>query len=161
MKRTLMLATAAVLLTACAAPLSQDRTSPSAKLSEGTSIPTMRAAPDVTPWTAYRTFSFNAVSADISDRDQVKIAEIVAYLNANPSLDVAVDGTLSASEASEADRSLGERRANAVRRALMDTGQGVASYKIFNGAFANPQSRKAGEVQVVIGPRSGALSSRL
>ena len=154
MKHAIIFTAAAVLLTACAAPTS-------ARLSEAKSTPIMRAAPNATPWMAYRTFTFDPSSADIVDRDLVKIEEIVAHLQANPSLDVAIDGTLTVDGASVADRSLADRRASAIRRALMDTGVGVASYRLYNGAFADPRSRKPGEVQVVIGPRTGRSSTTL
>lgn len=121
----------------------------------------MRAARDLTPWTAYRTFTFNSTAIDILPSDMPKINEIVAYLNSNPSLDIGIDSTLTVDGTSDADRSLAHRRAASVRRALMDAGAGVASYKIFLGAFADPGHRRAGQIQVLVGPRTGSLQAAL
>ncbi len=163
MRYVLLLTAAALLVTACAAPrpIAQDSDSAagSARVADG--VPTMRAAADLTPWTAYRTFTFAAATVDISPSDMAKIKEIVAYLNSNPSLDIGIDATPTADGMSDADRSLANRRAAAVRRALMDAGAGVASYKIFLGAFADPDHRRAGQIQVLVGPRTGSLTTAL
>lgn len=165
MRSALLLTTVALLAAACAAPDAFadgfDASAPPARLIDANDMPTMRAAADLTPWTAYRTFRFDAAAVDISPFDLPKISEIVAYLATNPSLDVGIDGTLAAAGTSAADRSLGSRRATAIRRALMDAGAGVSSYKIFVGAFAAPDRRNAGQIQVLVGPRTGSLSAGL
>jgi outer membrane protein OmpA-like peptidoglycan-associated protein len=158
MKHAPILITATLLLSACA---SHDTVSPSARLAGAGGMPTMRAAPDVTPWTSYRTFTFSASSIEISTSDMAKIHEIVVYLKANPSLNVAIDGTLPVEGTSDADRSLGNRRAASVRAVLMDTDAGVASYRIVNGTITNSPIRKVGEVQVLVGPRTGSLRAGL
>lgn len=120
-----------------------------------TGQPTMRAAPNPTAWSAYRTFYFAPAVSEISPADTSKIDDIVAYLRDRPSVDVAIDGSVT-ERASDSERVLGSRRAASIRRALMDRGAGVASYKIINGAYADPDHRRAGEVQVLVGSRSGA-----
>ena len=163
MRHVLLLTAAALLVTACATPgpIAHDSgdAAGSPRLADGT--PTMRAATDLTPWTAYRTFSFNSTTIDISPSDMPKINAIVAYLSSNPALDVGIDDTLTADGTSDADRSLANRRAARIRRALMDAGAGVASYKIFLGAFADPGHRRAGQIQVLVGPRTGSLQAAL
>lgn len=120
-----------------------------------------RADTSPAPWTAYRAFNFEAAAVDISIADTPKLREIVAYLESNPSLDVGIDGTLAAEGGSAADRSLTNRRAAAVRRALMDTGAGVPSYKIVMGPFAQSTRERRGQIQVLVGPRTGSLKTEL
>lgn len=148
MTRVILLATVAVLVAACGA---------STALVDAIPAQIPRADSNVTPWTAYREFDFESATVDVSIADTPKLREIVAYLESNPSLDIGIDGTLSAEGTSLADRNLSERRAASVRRALMDTGAGVASYKIMMGPFARSNRGRAGQIQVLVGPRTGSL----
>jgi hypothetical protein len=147
MNRAILLAFAAELVAACAAP---------SELVDVPDMHTSQAAADIALWTAYRTFNFAPAAVDVSVSDTPKLTEIVAYLESNPSLDVGIDTTLGAEGNSEADRNLGARRAASLRLALMNAGGGVASYKIFTDAFAGPGSRHAGQIQVLVGPRTGS-----
>jgi outer membrane protein OmpA-like peptidoglycan-associated protein len=156
MKRVILLAAAALLVAACAAP------DPTASHSAGpigsvdTLGPHASAPPDIASWASYREFNFDSTSIDVSSSDTPKLREIVAYLESNPSLDIRIDGTLGAEEVSQADRNLSDRRAASVRRALMDAGAGVASYKILMGPPAESNRGHAGQIQVLIGPRAGS-----
>jgi outer membrane protein OmpA-like peptidoglycan-associated protein len=164
-RHAILLAAAAFLITACASPdlavsgSSQAIGANSPVDAQGTR--SSQAASDFAPWTAYRTFDFNSTTVDISNSDTPKIYEIVAYLKSNPSLDVGIDGASAAGGIGEADRNLGDRRTASVRRALMDSGAGIASYKIFIGAFADPDSRHTGQIQVLVGPRTGSQKAAL
>ena len=162
MIRPILLTAAAVLIAACAAPQrdpivfdSVDVVEPVGFVdAQGPHNP--RAIPGIAPWAAYREFNFDAASVGISVSDMPKLREIVDYLDSDPSLDVAIDGTLGTEGVSQADRNLSDRRAASVRRALMDTGAGVASYKILMGPFADPNRTRTGRIQVSVGPRMGS-----
>lgn len=145
MTRIILLAAVAVFVAACAAPTAfVDEAQISRINSKSTS------------WTTYREFNFEPTVTDVSISDTSKLREIVAYLESNPSLDIGIDGTLGAEGISPADRSLSERRAASVRRALMDTGAGVASYKIMMGRNAQSNHARVGQIQVMVGPRTGS-----
>lgn len=154
MRQAIVLIAAAMMVAACAAPDS------TADLSLQPTYPAgaqgRPAAPDIARWTAYRQFNFDAATVDVSPSDLPKLQEIVGYLANDHSLDIGIDGTLGTEGVSQADRDLNGRRAASVRRALMDTGAGVASYRIKMGPYANPDRRKAGHVQVLVGPRTSS-----
>jgi outer membrane protein OmpA-like peptidoglycan-associated protein len=165
MRYILFLAAAAVLVAACSAPdpiaFAPDQASGPAGRVEVQDKHALRITPGGAAWTPYREFYFDSTSADVSISDRPKLNEIVAYLNGNPSLDVGIDGTPAAEGAGEADRNLSDRRAASVRIALMSEGGGVASYKIFTGAFAASNRRHAGQIQVLVGPRTGSSKAAL
>jgi outer membrane protein OmpA-like peptidoglycan-associated protein len=60
----------------------------------------------------------------------------------NPSLQLGIDAT------DPGNQTLGNRRADAVRDALVQAG--VPSYKIQTGAFGDPQLRTNGRVEVLL-----------
>jgi outer membrane protein OmpA-like peptidoglycan-associated protein len=160
MKHALLLASAAMLVAACAAP---DPIAFACGPASGVTGPAddpahnSQATSDLAPWAAYQTLNFDPASVEVSISDRLKLSEIVAYLESNPALDVGIDGTLGSEGSSEKDRNLSLRRTASVRLALMNAGGGVASYKIFTGAFANPDRRHPGQVQVLVGPRTGSF----
>ena len=161
MRHTIFLTAAGLLLAACAAPDPiGDGFGPSTESARPIDVhdrTATRAALDSAPWTPYRTFDFDSAKVDVSISDMPKIYDIVSYLKSNPSLDVGIDETPVSERIGEAGSSLANRRAASLRRALMDAGGGVASYKIFIGAFAQPSTRRAGQIQVLVGQRSGSL----
>ena len=165
MRQAVLLALTAVLVAACAAAdppaLGSGNTVEPTGLIGTQGSPGSRTALDIAPWTAYQDFDFDSASVDVSISDTPKLRAIVDYLESNPSLDVGIDGTLGTKGGSQGDRNLSERRAAAVRRALMDTGAGVASYKILMGPFADPNRRRSGQIQVWVGPRMGSPSAAL
>lgn len=152
MRHIMLLAAVAMLVTACAAP---------AALVDARPEQISLADSNVAPWTAYREFNFETTTVEVSKSDVPKLREIVAYLESNPHLDIKIDGALDAEGLSPADRSLGQRRAASVRRALMDTGAGVASYKIMMEPFARSGQGRPGQVQVLVGRRTGSLKAAL
>ena len=159
MRHTIILTAVGLLLAACASPDPiGDGFGPATgsartiDVHDGTAT---RATPDSAPWTPYRTFDFESAKVDVSISDMAKIGEIVSYLNRNPSLDIGIDQTPVSERIGEGI--LANRRATTLRQALMDAGGGVASYKIFIGAFAQPSTRRAGQIQVLVGPRTGSL----
>ena len=162
MRRAILLTAAAVLAAACTGQQHDPIVSDSVDVVEPAGFVdaqgphNLQAARDIAPWAAYREFNFDAASVGISGSDTAKLREIVDYLDSDPSLDVAIDGTLGTDGVNQADRNLSDRRAASVRRALMDTGAGVASYKILMGPFADPNRTRTGRIQVSVGPRMGS-----
>jgi outer membrane protein OmpA-like peptidoglycan-associated protein len=161
MKPALLLASAAVFVAACAAPDPIASVSSHAGGAAGLvdAAHASQTAPEIAPWSAYQTFDFDSAAVEVSISDKLKLNDIVAYLESNPSLDVGIDGTLDGEDDNETDRNLGLRRAASVRLALMNAGGGVSSYKIFTGAFADPDCGHAGQIQVLVGPRTGSFKT--
>jgi len=93
-------------------------------------------------WTHYRNFRFGYHSAQIRASDQSTANDIAAYMAKNPSLQIGIDAT------DPGNQALGNRRADAVRDALVQAG--VPSYKIQTGAFGDPQLRSNGRVEVLL-----------
>ena len=81
------------------------------------------------------------------EADSTKAASIAAYLKANPSLELAIDGTPPTNGADPKNAGLDERRVSAVRFALIDAG--VPAYKIRTGAYGDPQTRRDRRVEVL------------
>lgn len=161
MRLPILLTTAAVLIAACAAPAPTGGSAVRSVDAVDLQAPHASAAPDITRWTAYRQFNFASTSLDISTSDLPKLNEIIARLDGDSSLDIGIDGTLERDGVSQTERDLSARRAASVRRALMETGAGIASYKIQMGPFGDPEHRRPGHIQVVIGPRAGSPRSPL
>jgi len=90
-------------------------------------------------WSAYRDYTFNVNSEEILRADGSKAREIADYMNQNPSLQVAIDGS-------------NDRRVNAVRSALINAG--VAPNRIQTGAFGDPQRRADRRVEVLVSTRN-------
>ncbi len=103
-------------------------------------------------WTAYREFNFDRDHANIPASEMDGISEIAAYLAENPSLEVGIDGSLDTSDSSQRQRDLSDRRANSVNDALLQAG--VPASQIRMGAFADPDRRHQGQIQVLIKTRS-------
>jgi outer membrane protein OmpA-like peptidoglycan-associated protein len=83
----------------------------------------------VNSWTTYREFYFDSQDDDIRSADMVKVSDIAAYVQQNPSLQIGIDGNRS-----------GKARINSVRTALIQAG--VPSDKIKIGDFGD--DRKSG-----------------
>jgi outer membrane protein OmpA-like peptidoglycan-associated protein len=97
-------------------------------------------------WTSYREFYFDRDDADIRDSEMNRIAEIAAYMSQNPSLVVGIDSSMD--DRASDGRDLGDRRANAVRRALMQAGVPAENIRI--GTFGDPNRRHAGQIQILL-----------
>ncbi len=106
----------------------------------------------VEPWTAYREFNFDPTRTDIRNSEMDRVNEIATYLSQSPSVSLGIDGTMDARRFNQSDRDLGVQRAESVRDALIQAG--VPAQKIRLGAFADPNRRYEGQVQVVIEPRT-------
>lgn len=86
-------------------------------------------------WRSYRDYTFNANSDEILRSDGHKAREIASYIDQNPSLRVALDGS-------------SERNVLAVRHALIMAG--VPASKIQSGAYGDPQLRRDARVAVLV-----------
>lgn len=101
---------------------------------------------NVGSWTSYRDFTFGYDSVKIKTSDQSTVSDIAQYMAKNPSLQIGIDGT------DPSNQDLGDRRAGAVRDALIQAG--VSADRIQTGAFGAPQLRRNGRVEVVISTRN-------
>jgi outer membrane protein OmpA-like peptidoglycan-associated protein len=99
-------------------------------------------------WTRYGYFTFDSDSADVRASDRQQVSNIAAYAEQNPSLRIGIDDSTNPTLANEGDdQNLGQRRASAIRAALI--GAGMPGYKIDTAAFADRQPKREGEVQVL------------
>jgi outer membrane protein OmpA-like peptidoglycan-associated protein len=99
-------------------------------------------------WTSYRDFWFDNGSAEIRDSDSSKLAEVAAYMNANPSLEIAIDGNVDPRSGNSQNQKLCDRRANAIHDALVEAG--VPDGKIRVGAYGDAGLRRDRRVEVLI-----------
>jgi len=86
-------------------------------------------------WSVYRGYDFAYARDDINDNDLKKAGQVAEYINRNPSLDVALDGSST-------------RRVHAVREALITAG--VPPDKIQMGAYGDPNLRTDRHVAVLV-----------
>jgi len=98
-------------------------------------------------WTSYQDYTFAYDDARIQDSDSGKSASVAAYLKANPSLQVGIDGSPDRNGTDPRDQALGDRRIEAVRLSLLNAG--VPASKIKIGAFGDPRSRRDRRVEVL------------
>lgn len=98
-------------------------------------------------WTSYRDFNFAYNDDRIQNADSAKSGNIAAYLKANPSLQIGLDGSMDPRGSDPKDQDLSNRRVAAVRSALIDAG--VPAYKIRTGPFGNAQTRRDRRVEVL------------
>jgi outer membrane protein OmpA-like peptidoglycan-associated protein len=98
--------------------------------------------------TAFLAFTFNFDEARIRASDKEKAPRAAAYVAANPSSRIGLDGHGDPNGNGLRNQSLMEQRVAAVRDALIRAG--VPSENIRTGKFAESQSRRDREVAVVI-----------
>jgi hypothetical protein len=91
-------------------------------------------------WMVYKDFSFDSNNTGIRSSDMNKAADIAAYIQQNPSLQVGIDAY------KVRDQDLRDRRINTVRAALIQAG--VPAERISTGAFCAPNLR--GDARVVV-----------
>jgi outer membrane protein OmpA-like peptidoglycan-associated protein len=107
----------------------------------------------VNHWTSYREYMFAYNDYRVQDSDAMKSSHIAAYLNANPSLVLGLDGTMAANGTDPRDQTLSDNRVAAVRQSLIDAG--VPAYKIKTGMFGDEINRKDRRVEVLFITASG------
>ena len=105
----------------------------------------------VTRWTSYRDFWFESGKAVLYSSDSDKLAEIAAYMKANPSLQLGIDGSTNPRATSEYTLVLCSNRVKALRKALITAG--VPAYRISEGMFGDVNLRRSGRVEVLIKTR--------
>jgi outer membrane protein OmpA-like peptidoglycan-associated protein len=98
-------------------------------------------------WTLYRTFIFSYNDAQIQDTDSAKSGDIAAYMKANPSLEIGIDGTMDPRGTDPKDQGLDDRRVETVRASLVAAG--VPANRIKIGTFGNPQTRGDRRIEVL------------
>jgi outer membrane protein OmpA-like peptidoglycan-associated protein len=102
----------------------------------------------VSGWTEYRAFWFAYGSADLRDSEQGTVSEVAAYLQANRSMEVGIDGSMNTHGSDPRDQDLCDRRAGAVRHALLQAG--VSADRIQMGAYGDENQRRDRRVGVLL-----------
>jgi outer membrane protein OmpA-like peptidoglycan-associated protein len=108
-------------------------------------------------WTSYRSITFAYNDDQIPSADMVKITDIAAYIKANPSLQLGLDGTMDPTGSDPKDQSLSDRRVEAVRASLVEAG--VPANRISIGAYGDPQTRQDRRVEVLFATQSYASTN--
>jgi hypothetical protein len=101
----------------------------------------------VTHWTSYREYMFAYNDDQIQSSDAMKSSHIAAYMNANPSLILGLDGTMAVNGTDPKDQTLSDNRVEAVRQSLIAAG--VPAYKIRTGSFGDETNRRDRRVEVL------------
>ena len=99
-------------------------------------------------WTAFAEFTFDFDEARMQAPDKDKVTKAAAYVAANPSAQIGLDGRSDPNGNGLRNQTLTDRRVAAVRDALIKAG--IPSEKIQIGNFAGPQARRDREVAAVI-----------
>jgi hypothetical protein len=94
-------------------------------------------------WTSYRDFKFESNMAELRASDKDKVSEIATYMKANPSLNIAIDGSME-----PRNQDLTDQRVDTVRAALIKAG--VPASRIQTGAFGDRTPAQNGRVLVLI-----------
>jgi outer membrane protein OmpA-like peptidoglycan-associated protein len=98
-------------------------------------------------WTSYRNYNFAFNDSQIQDVDAAKSVDIAAYMQANPSLEIGIDGSMDPHGSDPKDQALDNRRVEAVRVSLIQAG--VPANRIKIGAFGDAQNRQDRRVEVL------------
>ena len=102
-------------------------------------------------WVSYRDFLFESSQTVIRDVDWTQVSDIAAYMEANPSLQLGIDGSTNPRATQRSDRDLCDNRVKAVRDALILAG--VPPTRIRDGLFGDVRLRRSGRVEVLIKSR--------
>jgi OOP family OmpA-OmpF porin len=99
-------------------------------------------------WTLFRDIRFDYNQAYLHDTETKKVSEIAQYLRANPSLKIAIDGTMDPNGTDPRNQDLSNRRVNAIRDALITAG--VPTDKVILGAYGDRRLVQDRRVAVLI-----------
>jgi outer membrane protein OmpA-like peptidoglycan-associated protein len=105
-------------------------------------------------WTSNRDFWFDRDQSVIYPADQAQVAAIAAYMKANPSLILGIDGSTNPRATRRQDQDLNSRRVSAVRSSLLAAG--VPAARISDGMFGDVNLRRDGRVELLI--KTGPLA---
>jgi outer membrane protein OmpA-like peptidoglycan-associated protein len=103
-------------------------------------------------WTAYKSYTFAYNDSQVQDVDTAKSVDVAAYLKANPSLQIGIDGSMDPNGTDPKDQGLSDRRVEAVRVSLIAAG--VPANRIAIGAFGDVQNRRDRRVEVLFATNS-------
>ena len=102
---------------------------------------------DVSCWTSYREFWFQNNSSEIPESEKYKLADIAAYMKANPSLNLGLDGSMGNDGIESPNQNLSDRRTKAIHDGLVAAG--VPSHKISVGAYGDTTRQRDRRVEVL------------
>ena len=109
-------------------------------------------------WVSYREFWFDTNMSALTESEADQVAEIAAYINQNPSLQLGIDSSIKSNSTDPRSMELAMRRGDAVRDALIAAG--VPASNIKNGTFGKVEFRREGRVEVLV-PTSGLAKANL
>jgi outer membrane protein OmpA-like peptidoglycan-associated protein len=96
----------------------------------------------------YRDFQFDYNQSDLQASETKKVSEIAQYLKNNPSLKVAIDGTMDPRGNDPRNQDLSDQRVDSIRDALINAG--VPTSKIQLGAFGDTRLTRDRRVAVLV-----------
>jgi outer membrane protein OmpA-like peptidoglycan-associated protein len=102
----------------------------------------------VSLWTLYRDFRFDYNRSDLQASETNKVSEVARYLKGNPSLKIAIDGSMDPRGTDPRNQDLSDRRVSVIRDALIKAG--VPTAKIHTGAFGDTQLTRDRRVAVLV-----------
>jgi outer membrane protein OmpA-like peptidoglycan-associated protein len=102
----------------------------------------------VTRWNSYRDFWFESGKAVLFKADVDTLKEIAAYMNANPSLQLGIDGFTNPPATQWNGKDLRDSRVKAIRDVLITAG--VPVNRISEGMFGDVRLRRNGRVEVLL-----------
>jgi outer membrane protein OmpA-like peptidoglycan-associated protein len=109
---------------------------------------TQGAAGVLTLWTLIQELRFDYDQSDLKASETKKVSEIAKYLKSNPSLKIAIDGSLDIHGSDPKNQELSDRRVKVIREAMIQSG--VPSSKIQLGAFGDPLLTRDRRVAVLV-----------
>jgi outer membrane protein OmpA-like peptidoglycan-associated protein len=102
----------------------------------------------VTLWTLFRDLQFDYNRSELQASEKKKVSEIAQYLKSNPSLKIAIDGSMDPSGSDPRNQELSDQRVNGIRDALINAG--VPDSKIQLGAFGDTRLTRDRRVAVLV-----------
>jgi len=99
-------------------------------------------------WASFREFWFDPNTTAIHDGDRYLVREIAAYMMANPSLELGIDGSTNPRATTQREMDLRDTRVRGIRDALIAAG--VPASRISDGMIGNVDHRRDGRVEVLL-----------
>jgi outer membrane protein OmpA-like peptidoglycan-associated protein len=96
----------------------------------------------------YRDFRFDYNQSELTASELKKVSEIARYLKDNPSLKIAIDGSMDPRGSDPRNQDLSQRRVTAISDALVKAGVPIA--KIQQGAYGDTRLLRDRRVAVLV-----------
>jgi outer membrane protein OmpA-like peptidoglycan-associated protein len=99
-------------------------------------------------WTLFRDFKFEYNRSDLTASQMRKVSEVAQYMQNNPSLKIAIDGSMDPRGADPRNTDLRDQRIDVIREALIAAG--VPAGKIKVGAYGDNRLTHDRRVAVLV-----------